>query len=129
MATAFVDPDVAGQGGDKFLATAMIFHAGGIGFGVGEHLAGGIDDGGASAGRERFLRGDVLDRMLTVDFDAVGEQADSRGEATLDLVAQRAFPDSPDSNVHGDGGHDHNQRRGGQHLEEDPVSHFGASKR
>ena len=67
--------------------------------------------------------------MLVVDFDAVGEQASSGGEAALDLVAQRTLPDAADRDVHGDGGHHDDQGRSRQHLEEDAMPHLGASKR
>ncbi len=75
VAAAFVDPDVSGQGGDEFLAAAMILHVLRGGFGIGEHLPGGIDDGGAGTSGQGLLRSDVLQGMLAVDFDAVGEKA------------------------------------------------------
>ena len=129
VTAAFIDPDIAAEGGLKFLSGAMVFHRSGIGFGVGEDLAGGIDDGGASTGGERFLRGDVLQRVLVVDFDAVGEQPRARGQAALDLVAQRTLPDAADRDVHGDRGDHDNDGGSREHLEEDAISHLGASKR
>ena len=129
VAAAFVDADVSVEGSLEFLAGAMVFHGSGIGFRVGEHLAGGIDDGGASTGGQGFLRSDVLDRVLVIDFDAVGEQAGAGGEAALDLVAQGTFPDAADGDVHGDRGNNNDERRGREHLEEDAISHLGASKR
>src|SRR4029077_8659499 len=74
VAAAFVDADVAAKGGLEFLAGAVILHRLGICFGVGEDLAGGIDYGRARTGGEGFLGGDVRERMLVVDFDAIGEE-------------------------------------------------------
>ncbi len=51
-AAALVLADLSGEGGGEFLASGVILHVGGIGFGVGEDFAGGVDDSGASSGGE-----------------------------------------------------------------------------
>ena len=79
MAAAFIDADVAAEGGLKFLAGAVVLHRLGIRFGIGEDLSGGIDYSRAGTGGERFLGGNVRQRMLVVDFDTVREQLGAGG--------------------------------------------------
>ncbi len=129
VTAALIHTDVAAERRGELLATAVVFHGGRIGFGIGQHLAGRIDDGGARAGGLTFLGSDVLQGVLAVDFDAIREQAGFGGEATLDLVAQRVFPGTPDGNVERDCSDQNYQGEGEQELEENPVGHFGTSKR
>ena len=64
-----------------------------IDFGISQNLAGGIDDGDASAGGLTFLRGDVGEGVAAaVDFDAMGQELSLLNEIALDFAAQRSLP-------------------------------------
>ena len=66
----------------------MVFHGRGTCLGIGQHLAGGIDDGDASAGGLSFLSGDIGERVAAVGFDAVGEELSLLDEVALNFGAQ-----------------------------------------
>ena len=101
----------------------MVLHGGGIAFGVGEHLAGSVDDCGAGSGRQAFLSCDFGERMSTVGLDTVGEQKRFLSEVALNLGAQRGFPGTAQREIQSNGGNgDYNQERG-QQFEEDPILH------
>ena len=85
----------AGEGGGELLAGGVVFHVGGIRFGVSEHFAGSVDDGGAGSGGLGFLRGDFGERVRAVGFDAVSEEQRFLREVALDLGAERGFPAPP----------------------------------
>ena len=122
-AATFVGARLTGEGGGELRASGVVLHAGGIGFRVGEHFAGGVDDGGAGARRLTFLSSDFSERMGAVDFDAVREQQSLLGEVALDFRAKRAFPCAAQHDVQNAGrGADHDQKDG-QQLEENPVLH------
>ena len=107
----------------------MVFHADGVRLGIGQDLAGGIDDSDARAGGLRFLSGDIGERVAAVGFDAVGEKLGFLDEVAFDLCAQGSLPGAADHDIENYGGGDDDDQKGRQQLEENPVCHFGSSKR
>jgi hypothetical protein len=128
-AAAFVDSDVPTECRCEFFALTVVLHRTSVGFGVGEYFACRINNGGACAGGLAFLRSDVLQSVLVIGLDSVCEQACLRGQAPLNFIAQRRFPGPADGDVQCDCRHQDHARKHQQQLEEDPVGHFGASKR
>ena len=122
-AAALVLAGLAGEGGGELRAGGVVLHVGGIGFGVGEHFAGGVDDGGAGSGGLAFLRGDFGERVGAVGFDAVREEQRLLGEVALDLGAQRGFPGAAEHDVENGGGGGDDDQEDGQQFEEDAVLH------
>src|SRR5438309_11409760 len=71
----------------EFFSMGVILHGVGIGLRIGEHSAGGVDDGGASSGGLTFLGGDLSEGMGFIGFDAVSEQESLLGQIALDFGA------------------------------------------
>ncbi len=122
-AAALVLAGLSGEGGGEFLAGGVVLHVGGIGFGVGENFAGGVDDGGAGSGGVAFLRGDFGEGVGAVGFDAVGEELRFLGEVALDLGAQGGFPGAAEHDVESGGGGGDDDQEDGKEFEEDAVLH------
>src|SRR5690242_6736809 len=129
MAAACVHAGLSAEGGDELGAMGMVFHGGGFSLGVGEHLALGVDDGGASSGGLAFLGSDVLQVVLAVGINPVREENGFLGEIALDFLAQLQFPGAPDGKVESDGSGKNDEDKKGQQLEENPISHLAASNR
>jgi hypothetical protein len=95
----------------------------GGGFGIGQHFAGTVDDGGARAGRLAFLGGNIGERMGSIGLDAMGEEQSFLGEVALDFGAQRGFPCAADHEVERDGrGGDHDEKSS-EEFEKDAAFH------
>jgi len=123
-AAALVDAHPPGKGCDKFRTVGVVFHDLGIGLGIGQNFARGVDDGGAGPGGLGFLGGDVGEGMTSaVGLDAVGEEESFLAEVALDLVAQRGFPGTAEHEVKGDGGDHYDDQEDGQKFKENAVSH------
>jgi len=86
-AAALVAADPAVQGGSEFWARCMVFHAGGSRLGIGQHVAGGIDDRDAGAGGLAFLGSDISERMAAVGFDAMSQKLGFLDKIALDFIA------------------------------------------
>ena len=87
MAAALVRTESALKGGNEFLAAGVVLHQGRVSFGIGQHLASRVNDGGASAGGLTFLSGDVLQRMGAIGIHAMSEQHGLLVEVALNLLA------------------------------------------
>ena len=121
-AAALVLTRPSSQGGDEFLASGVVLHGRGIGFGIGENFSGGVDDGGAGSGSETLLRCDFRERSM-IDFDTMGEEESLLREIAFDLGAQRSFPCATDHDVEGGSGSGDDDEENGKELEEDAVLH------
>ena len=100
------------------------------GFGIGEDVSRWIDDGDASTGGLCFLSGDVGKGVAAaVGFNPVSQKLGFLDQVALDLVAQRSLPGAAERHIEGYGGGQDNDEERRHQLQENPASHFGASKR
>ena len=122
-AATLVRARLAGEGGDEFLASGVVLHRSGIGFGVGQNFSGSVDDGGAGAGGKTFLSGNFQQGVGAIGFDAMGEQESLLGKVALNFGAERGFPCAAQHHVeNGGSGCDHNHKNG-EEFEENAVLH------
>ena len=93
MAGALIDSDVSIQSRYELCPVRMILHRVRIGFRVGQHFAGRIDDRRARARGLGYLRSDVRQFVLAVGINPLSKNQRFLGEVALNLLSQRAFPD------------------------------------
>ena len=105
----------------EFFSVGVVLHVVGIGLRIGEHSAGGVDNGGASSGGLTFLGGDLGEGMGFIGFDAVSEQESLLGQIALDFGAQGGFPSVADDDVEDGGSGGNDDEKNGEQLEEDAV--------
>ena len=129
MTLAFIHADFAGKGGNELLALRVILHRARIGFRIGQHLAGGIDDGGAGSRRLALLGGNVGQGVLPVRLHAIGEHQGFLFEIALDLLAQGAFPHPVHGQLQRDRGYANHQQKHNHQFHEDAASQRATSKR
>jgi hypothetical protein len=124
-----IGSDISFQRCGKLGRLCKIFHRRRGCFRIGQHLAGDINEGGASPGRLALLRDDVLKIVLTVGIHPIREHQRLLSQATIDFLPQGIFPRPADGKIksHRSGGN--HQGKSGQQPQEKPASHFGASKR
>ncbi len=99
------------QGSDELRARGMVFHLGGISFGVGQHLAGGVDDGHARVRCRCGLPGSLVQRRRRSLFDAGSNHQGLLAQGGLNLTAQHSYPRMTYEYSHGKGASDDDQQR------------------
>ncbi len=120
-----LSPTLPARAAANSCAAGVVLHVGRVGFGIGENFSGGVDDGGASAGSQAFLRSDFGERVGgVVGFDAMREEKRLLCEVALDLGAQRGFPRAANHHVENDGGGGDDDHEDGEEFEEDAVLQF-----
>ena len=116
---------MAGESCGELLALGEIFGCARTGFGIGQRVAGGIDDGDASPGGLSFLSGDVGEGVAAaVGLDAVSQELGLLDEVTFNFAAQRSLPGAAEHEVEHNRGCEDDNQKGRHQLEENPVSHF-----
>ena len=87
-AAALVYTNAARESGGELFALRQVFDRTRGGFGISQHVAGGIDDGDTSAGGLPFLSGDVREGVAVVGFDSVGEKLSLLNQVAFNLSAE-----------------------------------------
>src|SRR5438094_323692 len=98
-------------------------------FGVSQNLALRIDNRGPGACGLPLLRHNFLEVVLPVGVNPVREHYSFLTKIALYFLAKRSFPRAANGKIKGCGGRGNNEHEGSQQLEENPIPHFGASKR
>jgi hypothetical protein len=129
LTLALIHAHFAAESSDKFPAMRVILHGAGIGFRIGQHLPGGIDDGGAGSRRLALLGGNVGQGVLPVRLHAMGEHQGFLFEIALDLLAQGALPDLVHGQLQRDRGYANHQQKHKHQFKEDATSQRATSKR
>ncbi len=86
-AAALVAAHSSRQSSRELRTGGVVFHARRMGFGIGQDLARGIDDGNSGPGSLPFLGGDVGERVSAVSFDAMREKQSLLSEIAFNFGA------------------------------------------
>src|SRR5438876_10262385 len=121
--------DLAPQGSGKFWRADVVFRGRRRRFGVSQNLALRIDNRGPRACGLPLLRHNILEVICAVGVNPVREHYRFLTQIALYYLAKRSFPRAANGKVKGCSSRGNNEHEGSQQLEENPIPHFGASKR
>src|ERR1019366_730906 len=118
------------QRGGKFRACGVVLHRGWVGLRVSQHLAAGINDGGALVGFACRLFRNFWQGFAGRGRNSRGKQEGLLAQRAFYFAAQHSFPGSLDQHIHRKRARRNQYQGGGEQLKKNAAFHsFGTSKR